>query len=129
MLTTYCIAWFGMLLLAIANGGLRDLAYQSRLGERAAHQLSTLILLLLFTGYLWLLTRHWPIESAKQAWLIGGIWCLLTALFEVGLARLGGHSWQRIRHAYNLLAGELWGLIPLWLLIAPYLFFRYQQGR
>jgi hypothetical protein len=34
------------------------------------------------------------------------------------------HSWQRLFHDYNLLAGRVWVLIPLWVAVAPYLLFR-----
>ena len=36
-------AWFVMLVVAVVNGAVRDLTYGKRMGELAAHQLSTLI--------------------------------------------------------------------------------------
>ena len=57
MSVRYLIAWFGMMGLAIANGAVRDVVYRARMGDRAAHQISTVILLLLFSGYFWGFSR------------------------------------------------------------------------
>lgn len=129
MTLKYFFAWFGMMVLAIINGGLRDFAYQSQLGDLPAHQVSTVILIILFAGYFWLLTSAWPIESATQAWLIGGIWLVMTEVFEFGFGRLMGDSWSKLLHAYDVLAGQVWILIPLWVLIGPYVFFRFVQPK
>ncbi len=50
MILKYFFAWFGMMVLAIINGGLRDLAYKSHVGDLPAHQISTVILIVLFAG-------------------------------------------------------------------------------
>jgi len=125
MFFKYCLAWPGMMLLAITNGGLRDLLYQSRLGELAAHQLSTVLLLLLLAGYFRMLAIRWPLSSASQAWTVGVAWLVLTLSFEFGFGHyIAGHSWNRLWAEYNLLAGRVWLLIPLWVLVGPALFRR-----
>ena len=48
----YLFAWFPMLILAILNGILRDLGYKKYIGDLAAHQLSTVSLLILFGVYI-----------------------------------------------------------------------------
>lgn len=130
MIVRYVVAWFGMMLIAIVNGVLRDLAYKAYVGELAAHQISTISLLVLFTGYFRVLTIRWPIESSRQAWIIGGIWFLMTEVFEFGMGLLaGGASWSTLLRAYNVFAGQVWILIPVWVLVAPAVFFRYVQTR
>jgi hypothetical protein len=129
MLAKYCLAWFGMMVLAVVNGGLRDLLYRPHVGELAAHQISTLILFLVFTAYFWVLTSIWPIGSSQQAWAIGWMWLLMTLAFEIGLGRfIAGNTWSRVFSDYNVLAGRVWVLIPLWTLIGPYVFFRLKQA-
>lgn len=129
MLRRYCLAWVGMMLLAILNGGLRDGLYAGRVGELAAHQISTGLLLVVFAGYFWGLTSAWPIESAGMAWRIGLMWLLMTLAFETGMVRLvGGHPWERLLHEYDLLAGRVWLLVPLWTLVGPYLFYRLRRS-
>ena len=130
MLLRYALAWFGMMVLAIVNGGLRAKLYAPHTGELAAHQLSTMILLALFAGYFWLLTTYWPIASSRQAWMIGLMWLVMTLLFEIGLGRwVLGHPWNRVLREYNLLAGRVWLLVPLWTLVGPRMFFRCRQER
>jgi len=114
-----------MMVLAIINGGLRDLVYKSHVGALPAHQISTVVLVLLFAGYFRLLTRIWPIKSASQAWVIGGIWFLMTEAFEFGMGRyVSGASWSELFSAYNVFAGQVWIFIPLWVLAGPYMFYR-----
>ncbi len=120
MILKYFFAWFGMMVLAIINGGLRDLVYQSHVGDLPAHQISTIVLILLFAVYFRFLTAVWPIKSASQAWIIGGIWFLMTEAFEFGVGRfIEGAPWSELFHAYNVCAGQFWILIPLWVLIGP----------
>ena len=125
----YFLAWFGMMVLAIANGALRDLAYGPRIGDLPAHQISTQTLIIALAGYTWLLNRVWPIRSARQAWAIGLMWFVMTEAFEIGMGFLTGVSWDRQIQAHNLFAGQVWLLIPLWVLVAPYVFFRYSIHR
>jgi succinate dehydrogenase/fumarate reductase cytochrome b subunit len=48
---------------------------------------------------------------------------LLTLLFEFSFGRYQGQSWNAMLAEYNLLKGKLWALVPLWILLAPLLFF------
>ena len=59
MLLKYFLAWFGMMILAILNGGLRDVLYKPRVGDLVAHQISTVILLVLFAAYFRILIQNW----------------------------------------------------------------------
>lgn len=128
MLIRYFLAWFGMMILAILNGGLRDVLYKPHVGDLVAHQISTVILLVLFAAYFRILASIWPIESSKRAWIIGFMWLCMTLVFEIGLGKvLLGYPWSRVLHDYNILAGRVWVLIPLWTLIGPYVFFRLKK--
>ncbi len=124
-LLKYFLGWFGMMGLAVLNGGLRDSLYQPVIGELAAHQVSTLCLLFLLGVYLGWLTRIWPLGSLRTAWMVGGMWLAMTLAFEIGLGRfLLGYPWSRISHDYNLLAGRIWILVPVLTLVGPVLFAR-----
>ncbi len=80
MLLKYFFAWFGMMALAIINGGMRDFAYKQKIGDLAAHQISTVALIILLAGYFSFLTRLWPIKSAAQR-LDSSYFLLLTSYF------------------------------------------------
>lgn len=121
----YIAAWLGMMALAVLNGLARDRMYGPRVGELAGHQFSTAILLILFGAYIYALERVWPLYSRNIAWLIGVAWLIMTLVFEVALGRFVARApWRKILADYNLLAGRLWILVPVWILCGPYVVFR-----
>jgi hypothetical protein len=124
----YVLLWLPMVLLAIANGVARQVWYGRYLSELQAHQVSTLIGLVLFGLYIWISLRLFPPASAGQARAIGLLWLCLTVAFEFLFGRyVAGHSWSRLCQDYNLFAGRLWVLILLWVTVAPYLSYRWQK--
>jgi hypothetical protein len=121
----YIAAWLGMMALAVLNGLLRDRAYGPRVGELAGHQFSTAILLILFGAYFYLLERVWPLYSRQTAWAIGVVWLIMTLIFETALGRfVAREPWKKVFGDYNILAGRVWILVPIWVLFGPYVVFR-----
>jgi len=121
----YIASWPGMVSLAILNGLIREKVYGPSMSELSAHQLSSLIAIILFGLYIYGMTVLFAIRSGGQALLIGGIWFVLTVIFEFLFGHyVAGHSWDKLLQDYNLLAGRVWLLVLLWTTIAPYLFFR-----
>ena len=117
----YVLAWIPMLVVAIANGALRQLTFAKVMSERHAHQLSTLFGSVCIGALIWFVVRVWPPSSGKQALLIGLVWVLLTVTFEsiMGLV-LQHRSLQEVLYEYNLLAGRVWALFLGWLAVAPW---------
>lgn len=125
MLIKYAFFWVGAVILAIVNGTLREKVYGPRLSELAAHQLASVIAIVLFGLYLLVLNLFWPLESAHQAVEIGVLWLLLTVIFEFVFGRyVMGHSWRRLFNDYNLAAGRLWLLVLAWVAAAPWVVYR-----
>jgi hypothetical protein len=121
----YTAGWIGLVVLAIINGTIREKGYGRLMTELSAHQLSTVIGLGLFGLYIWILTGLWRIESATQAFVIGGTWLILTIVFELFFGHyVMGHPWSKLFHDYNLLKGRIWVLVLIWTAIAPYVFYR-----
>lgn len=120
----YILLWFPMLLIAIVNGALRDLWYKKYSGDLAAHQISTFTLILFFGLFIGLVFLKFPPSSSMQAILIGMVWLTMTLLFEFGFGRLRGNSWERLLQDYNIVKGRLWVFVPIFVMIAPYLFYR-----
>jgi hypothetical protein len=116
-----------MLVIAILNGTLRELVIRKQFTYLASHQLSTVSLLLFFAIYIWFVNVRFPPASAWEALLVGGFWLLLTLAFEFGFGRWRGASWETLLADYNLLKGRFWVLIPIWVAIAPYLFYRFSK--
>lgn len=124
----YFLLWLPMVLIAFANGALRELGIRKITSELRAHQISTVLLILLFAVYIWIAVRTWPPASAGQAFAIGAMWLVLTLAFEFLLGRyVSGLAWSALLRDYNLLAGRLWVLVPVWVAVAPYVFFRLQK--
>lgn len=125
----YLLAWLPMVFIAVANGAIREAWLTPRLGELHGRQVSTLLLLALFALYIGIMVRIWPIGSSRQAWVIGLAWLALTLVFEFALGRLvSGLSWREMLAEYDLSAGRLWVLVPLWVAIAPYVFYRARES-
>jgi len=122
---TYFFLWFPLVLIAVINGAVRESIYKKSLGDLLAHQISTATGFIIFTIYFWIIFNSWKIESSNQALLIGLMWFCLTEAFEF----LAGHyifknSWEKIFNDYNIFKGRVWILIPIWVGIAPYLFYK-----
>lgn len=121
----YVLAWFPMLLLAVLNGFFREAVLKKWLSELTAHQVSTITLILLFAFYVRLVIERLPPASATQALFIGVLWVTLTLLFEFGFGRFRGNSWDKLLEDYTIFKGRLWVLVPLWVWIAPVLFYHF----
>jgi hypothetical protein len=122
----YLQAWFTMLGVAMVNGGLRDMTYGKQLPELLTNQLSCLSGIILLGIVIYLYVRRWSLGSARQALYIGLFWMVLTVAFEfLFFHYVGRHSWAELMANYDIANGRLWPLVLLWVLIAPYLFYRF----
>lgn len=124
----YVLAWFPMLLIAVANGALRQLTFANVMSEPHAHQLSTLTGSLFIGAFVWSVIRAWPPSSSRQALCIGLVWVLLTVAFEtfMGLVLLN-RPMGEVLFEYHLFAGRVWTLFLIWLGLAPWIFFSVGQ--
>jgi len=121
----YVLCWFPMVLLAVLNGAARDLGYKKYVSALAAHQLSTLSLMVLLGAYSYWVVKTWPPTSETQALRIGIVWSVLTLAFEFGFGLLRGNSWKQLLQAYNMTEGQIWILIPIGVALAPYLIYKF----
>jgi hypothetical protein len=113
-------AWAGAAGLGIANGVARDLLYTDRVGDRAAHQISTGTLIAALASYSRLLQRRWPIPNARTAWTIGAIWLSATVAFEFVFGHyIAGESWGSLARNYDPRDGRVWGLVPISMAVLP----------
>ena len=116
----YAPAWLGAAALGVANGVGRRALYERRLGERAAHQVSTFTLIALLAGYLRALEQRWPIPSRREALAVGAGWSAATVAFEFGFGHyVAGEAWSDLLRDYDLGDGRLWSLVLLWLAVGP----------
>lgn len=118
-------AWLAMLLVSVANGAVREFTYGKHMDELTAHQFSTLLSVLLLGWVMWKAMRRHPPASSQAAIGLGLVWLVLTLAFEFLFFHfVGGHAWSALLGNYNVLNGRVWVFVPVWIAIAPTLYFR-----
>ncbi len=128
-MTRYLLAWVAMLVIAVANGALREASYARAMPELRAHQLSTLIGSVLIGVFIWFVIRIWPPSSGRHALLVGLVWLVLTVAFEFFMGLVLAHRpLSQVLEQYDLSAGRVWVVFLLWLTLAPWVFFRFRRA-
>lgn len=128
LMLKYVLAWIPMVLIAIANGALREASYGKHMSELQAHQISTLSGLLLFSAYIYVVIRIWRPDTSEQAITVGLIWLVLTVAFEFLFRHyVVGHPRSKLLYDYNVFAGRVWVVVLIWVTVAPYVFYRLQK--
>ena len=114
------LLWLPMIVIAFANAALRERVIIKQYPDIRAQQLSTLMLIILISVYVWFIFPLLKIESGREAFLTGFVWAILTILFEFILGRILNRSWTSLFEQYNILSGRIWPLFLLWLCWLPY---------
>ena len=128
MIQKYIAGWIGLLIIAMMNGVLRDLVYKPFLGDLISHQISVLAGILLFSIFIWYLSKRWPLSSSSRAWMIGFLWLSMTVAFEFLFFHYArGVPWSVLLHDYNIVEGRLWILVLVWVTIAPRLMWKWNR--
>ena len=122
MILRSVLGWLAILVLAFANGAVRQGLLIPRIGERGGHVVSTLLLAALVLVASWLLVPWIRPESLREAWGIGGLWLVLTLAFEFLAGHfLFGDPWKRLLAEYDITAGRIWVLVLACTLLGPVL--------
>ena len=122
------LAWLGLIPVMIGNGIARESLYGPSMRELRAHQVSTGSGVLLLVVYCWLVVPWLRLDSAREAWGVGGLWLALTVVFEFGFGYyVAGHSWSRLFLDYNLLEGRVWSLFLIAVLVVPWAVFELKR--
>lgn len=122
MIPRALLAWLALLGFAILNGALRQALLIPRVGERAGHIVSTLLLSAIILVVAWACLPWIRPTGARGAWTVGALWLGLTVAFEfLGGHYLFGDPWERLLAAYNVAQGQVWVLVLMATLLAPVL--------
>lgn len=114
------LVWCAILPVAIGNGALRDLLLADTLGAATARMVSGIVLCAVILAAATLTARWLEAASNRSRWLIGALWLLLTLGFELGVGYAEHRSWERLLDAYRFQGGNLWPLVLLTTLVAPW---------
>lgn len=115
--------WVVMAIVAILNGGFREVLLIPRIGDYAGHVLSTGLLVVAILGISFAYFQWTSIEYRfVELVLVGVLWTVLTVGFEFLVGYVEGTPVSVTLGQYNVLAGQVWIVVPLTLLSAPLLF-------
>jgi hypothetical protein len=122
--------WGALLILAVLNGGVRDLWLSPVLGDTVGRALSTVLL----CGLILLVSRvtiGWirP-ASSREALRVGALWLALTLTFEFAVGHYGfGKAWSELLADYDLRRGRVWLAVLVVTLLAPLVALRLSSAR
>lgn len=120
--------WLLILVCAVANGALREGVLVPWLGRPAALVLSGLLLSACVLVAAWLLVAWLPRLPARQYSAIGAGWLAATLTFKFGFGRLvQGKAWVELIDAYRFHDGNLWPVVLLVVLVAPWAAARWRR--
>ena len=116
-------AWFLFMVLAIINAGVRNGVYKPIVGDLMAHQISTIIFIVLILIVTFSILRFAAIElTDNEALLMGGLWLVFTIAFEFLAGHyVFGNTWEKLFTDYNILRGRIWSLVLVTIVLAPYI--------
>jgi len=115
--------WFLFMIFAIINAILREAIYKPIMGDLHAHQISTIIfiIIILIITYFVLKISNLKLTS-QELFIVGLIWFVFTICFEFLAGHfVFGNSWGKIIADYNLLNGRIWSIVLITILFAPYI--------
>jgi hypothetical protein len=120
LLLRAALTWLALAAVMFANGAVRALVWQPRLGEHLARQIATGLGIVIVFGFAFLFVRRLEDPTAGDLIGVGGLWLVLTLAFEFGLGFVTGMSWESMLADYDILEGRLWPLIPAASFVAPW---------
>jgi len=119
----FSLAWFLLLVIAIINATIREKLYAKKIGDLRAHQLSSIIFILIIFIISFLLFKIPNLGyEINDLFIMGGIWTIMTILFEFIFGHyIMKHSWKTLFKDYNIFKGRLWVLVLAAEFFAPIL--------
>jgi len=113
------LTWLVLAVVMFANGAVRVLVLQPRLGEALARQAATLSGIALVLLVTFFFVRRLDRPSWGDLVKVGGLWLVLTLLFEFGMGWVSGASLEAMLADYDLRQGRLWPFALLVIFAAP----------
>lgn len=115
--------WLVMAALAVANGVVRELVVIPRIGEYPGHVLGTVVLVIAILAVSGAFFATAGVDYSQSELLaIGAGWTVLTVGFEFLVGNLEGTPVSETLAQYDVLAGQVWILVPLALFVSPLVF-------
>ena len=115
------IIWFVLLVMAIANGTLRESVLIPVLGGVPGLILSGVLLSALILAVVYFSLPWFGQAPVARYIALGLSWFCLTLVFEFTFGRLiQGKPWSELLEAYTFKGGNIWPIVLLTVAAAPY---------
>lgn len=115
--------WIVMAVVAVLNGGLREIVIIPRIGEYHGHVLSTAMLVVAIVVVSGAYFSSTAFEYTRLELLgIGAGWTILTVGFEFLVGAVEGTPRSETIAQYDVTEGHVWIAVPLTLLLSPLAF-------
>jgi hypothetical protein len=112
--------WVVFLIIAIINGGMREMIIEKHTGELTAHIISTLLLSVLIFIVTAIFINYKNITDSRVLLIIGFAWMVMTISFEfLFFHSIGGKSWSQFLADYNFMKGRIFLLVLITTLLSP----------
>ena len=112
--------WLGILVLAIANGALREAVLVPVLGSAGGLLLSGVLLSSLILAVVYFSLPWIGPAAAVRCMVIGMGWLCLTLVFEFAFGYLvQGKPWPELLEAYAFKGGNIWPVVLLTVAVSP----------
>jgi len=112
--------WLVLAISAIIVALFRNGVLLPSLGEQSAHQIGTLIFLIVQFLIIYFFIKKIKLKEIRTILSIGIFWLTLTIIFEFLFGHyIIGHPWEKLFADYNILNGRLWVLVLINNVIAP----------
>ncbi|GAB3765464.1 hypothetical protein GCM10028796_22790 [Ramlibacter monticola] len=119
------LVWLTILVLAVANGALREALLTPRLGRNTSLLLSGILLSALVLLVARISVGWLKADSANTSWRVGALWAGLTLVFEFGFGSLVQHkTGSEMLQPYLFRDGNIWPVVLVVILIAPRVCYR-----
>jgi hypothetical protein len=128
MVIRWIAAWLAILVLAVLNGMLREAVLLPRLGRTGAYLASGLLLSAVVLVVAMALARWMQLASARLSLQAGALWLAMTLVFELGFGIVQGKPWPQILAQYTFADGNIWPLVLVVVLFAPWVGWRFRAA-
>ncbi|MGM0398037.1 MAG: hypothetical protein ACQEQY_03505 [Halobacteriota archaeon] len=117
--------WLGLAVLAVVNGVFREVLIIPRIGGYPGHVASTAMLVAVILVVSWLFFGWTGVEYTRAELVVIGLgWVVLTVGFEFLVGYVEGTPVSVTLGQYDVLAGQVWIVVPIALFVAPLWFGR-----
>lgn len=114
------VLWLILAISAIIVAGFRNGVILPAFGELAAHQLGTVIFLIIQFLIIYLFIKKNHLKKTNSLLGLGTFLLILTIIFEFLFGHFViGHSWEKLFADYNFLQGRIWVLVLINNFVAP----------